>query len=552
MSGRLVFDLEATGLDPAADGFRIHCICGYNLTTQREFSFYGCEIDVGLDYLFLADELIGHNLINFDIPVIAHFRPNLSLKSKVTDTLVLARLAYPKRKSNALKVWGQELGILKGDFNESTDWKEFTTEMLEYCKQDVRVTKALYNHLMTLGLSEQSVELGHQVAPIIDKMCKRGVEFDLNKATKLYCDMEITKYEITRTLQTEFGDNFNPGSTQQVAKALIKKYNWRPTLLTPTGKPKVDGVVLDKLDYPEAKLLVEYGHYKKYIGQIATGKESWINSVKNGRIHGYVNSNGTITGRMTHSHPNLAQVPAGYSWMGKECRELFVAKSGHILVGCDAAGLEARLLAHYVAEIDNGEMADLVINGDIHTNTMNAINRIILFDLPRNDAKAAFYAWVYRCSDTRMDQTVGSSNKGALIKQALADTYPAVEEFCRNVEDKAKERMYLLGLDRRRIPIEMVTRITKTGKEFQVPDAPVNYLIQSAGAILMKKALTLVSHLNHVLNVHDEMVVECLPEEAKDVGRQLSESITKAGELLGLKCPMAGEYKIGNNWSELK
>ena len=109
---------------------------------------------------------------------------------------------------------------------------------------------------------------------------------------------------------------------------------------------------------------------QKRLGQLAEGNEAWLKLVKaDGRLHGRVTTNGAVTGRCTHSKPNLAQVPNAGSPYGKECRELFTVGEGKKLVGCDASGLELRCLAHYMARYDGGAYAKILLEEDIHTGT---------------------------------------------------------------------------------------------------------------------------------------------------------------------------------------
>ena len=142
--------------------------------------------------------------------------------------------------------------------------------------------------------------------------------------------------------------------------------------------------MLSSLPYPEAKLLSEYLLLDKRLGQLSDGQQAWLKAVDGitDRIHGRVNTNGTVTGRCTHHSPNMAQVPAVGAPYGKECRSLFGPPEGYYQIGCDASGLELRCLAHYLARYDGGAYAQVVLHGDIHTTNQKAAG------LPdRNSAK---------------------------------------------------------------------------------------------------------------------------------------------------------------------
>ena len=137
---------------------------------------------------------------------------------------------------------------------------------------------------------------------------------------------------------------------------------WKPKKKTDKGHVIVDEKVLSQIhNIPEAKLINRFLMLQKRIAQVS----SWIEAIKeDGRVHGKVITNGTITGRMSHQSPNMAQIPAVYSPYGKECRALWTVNKGYKLVGVDASGLELRMLAHYMNDKD---YTHEVVNGDIHT-----------------------------------------------------------------------------------------------------------------------------------------------------------------------------------------
>jgi len=176
--GPIVFDLETNGL--LNDATRIHCVALHWCEDNRTESFndepYGdgtydikedapmagnYAIHTGLQWLETADMLIGHNIIGFDLPIIRKLYPWFTPPSNILDTLVLSRLYHPNlldidKKSNkipsklfgrhSLEAYGHRLGEYKGDFGQGTDWKEWSQEMENYCKQDVIVTKKLCEH----------------------------------------------------------------------------------------------------------------------------------------------------------------------------------------------------------------------------------------------------------------------------------------------------------------------------------------------------------------------------------------------------------------------
>jgi len=614
----LIFDVETDGLLPELT--RIHCLVTENVETgevkrhnNQPDTYLG--IESGLRELEHADCIIGHNALGFDLKAIKKLYP--SFKPKLClDTVILSRLVWSDLKAtdfnnlrklgpdfpknliglHSLKAWGYRLGILKGSIaNDAgeTDWSRWTPEMEDYCVQDVKVTRALWDLIQTKKPSEVSVTLEHQFASVMLMMEDHGFAFDTKTAIELYTTLSKRRLELEAQLQTvfppkvipmktleyyhvvgepdnryttlaaakEMGFNrkhlvdgplktrsipFNPSSRDHIAERLIETYGWKPTEFGDNGKPTVDESVIGGLLYPEAKPLGEYLMLTKRIGQLAEGKEAWIKQERNGRIHGRINTNGAVTGRCTHSKPNLGQVPAASKDVpyGHECRSLFHAPAPFVLVGADASGIELRNLAHFMARYDGGEYAKVILEGDIHTVNQKAAG----LDT-RNQAKTFIYAWLYGAGDEKLGSIIGKGKKdGAELKARFLKNLPALKRLKEDVAETAR-RGYLLGLDKRVLPIRS-------------SHAALNTLLQSAGALVMKKATCLlVENLTSsglrwgtdwaiCSHVHDEWQMESTPEHAETVGRTAVEAIRLAGEFFQFRIPLAGEYKIGRNWAE--
>jgi DNA polymerase I-like protein with 3'-5' exonuclease and polymerase domains len=326
---------------------------------------------------------------------------------------------------------------------------------------------------------------------------------------------------------------FNVGSRQQVAERLeTKGAVWSE--LTPSGKPVVDEKTLKQNDHvPEAAKVLEYLLLQKRHAQVL----SWLEAVKeDGRVHGRVISNGAVTGRMTHQSPNMAQVPAGHSPYGKECRSCWTVPKGYKLVGIDASGLELRMLAHYMNDED---YTNEILNGDIHTT-----NQKLAGLESRNQAKTFIYALLYGAGDEKLGSVAGGGRRtGESLRRSFFDNLPSFATLRHKVGGAAAKRDYLKGLDGRKLKIRS-------------EHSALNTLLQGAGAIVMKQALVIlddkIKHLDahFVANVHDEWQIEVRQDQADEVGRLGVEAIIEAGKVLKLKCPLDGEYKVGDDWSE--
>jgi len=406
---KLVFDIETDGLEAN----KIWCIVAIDEENNVK-TFDPEQIQDGIDYLQKADTLIGHNILGFDIPVIKKLY-GVDLHSKhIVDTLVISRLINPnKEKGHSLKNWGFILGQNKGTPPE--DFTIYSKEMLDYCVLDVELNKKLYQHLQqhVKGFSQECVNLEHSVFKIINQQRKDGFKFDMYVAMALLSTLverrKEVEDEVHETFKPKWVDikeveprlkkdgtlskqglseheyngllekfsnvpmpkdykfirkqlvEFNLGSRKQIGEYLID-FGWKPERFTPTGQPIVDEGTLKRIDHiHEANLIAEFLLLQKRVAQI----QSWIDAVEDdGRVHGFVISNGAITGRMTHNNPNMAQVPSIHNVYGKECRQCWTVEEGNRLVGIDASQLELRLLAHYMADT---EYINEILHGDIHT-----------------------------------------------------------------------------------------------------------------------------------------------------------------------------------------
>ena len=577
----LVFDIETDGLDAT----KIWCISTCDIHTEELNSYYGDSLQEGLTVLQDADKLIGHNIIGFDIPVVNKLlHVDLSTKPLI-DTLVLSRLFNPVREGNhGLESWGYRVGLPKIDF---TDYGNFSPEMVEYCERDVLLNKKVYDVLNQerVGFSRKSIDLEQGVAEILNRQREKGFLLDVKHTTLLLAELEDkldatvvevhkafkpnenvlvlypvktsadklskmavtsdgTKYrlnsdeyddlhdkdKISRTIRTEF----NLGSRKQIGEYL-KKFGWKPTKFTPTGQPMVDESVLKKIKgIPEALLIAEYLTLQKRIAQI----KSWLkNTDDEDRVHGFVNTNGTITGRMTHREPNLAQVPNSNSPYGTECRACWTVPDDYKLVGIDASGLELRMLAHYM---DDEGFTNEILHGDIHT-----ANQKLAGLESRSQAKTFIYAFIYGAGDEKLGTVVGGGRAdGKRLKQSFLDNLPSLRNL-KNRVTRAAAKGHIKGLDGRKIYIRSA-------------HAALNSLLQGGGSIVMKEALCLLNSYiqdnnldaHFVANIHDEWQIEVLEKDAKKVGELGILAIQNAGLEFDMKCPLDGEYNIGANWSE--
>ncbi len=379
---------------------------------------------------------------------------------------------------------------------------------------------------------------------------------------------------------------FNPGSAMQIASRLKELHDWdapmtEPTAHYPEGQASVTEEILLTLEYPEVKHLLHYQMAEKRLQHLA----DWITRAREsrtpGRIHPNINTNGCNTSRMSHSQPNQTACPkvinddeTGDPIMGFpgrygfEMRSLWGPREGWLQVGGDASGLEIRMLGASLDRWDGGAYAKEAVEGDIHT-----LNMIAGKLLTRSQSKTVFYAYLYGSGDKNLGLTIAlhpslndeqrqsysipSNAKqkearfvaiGKLFRRNFESKLPALGNLIRYVKQAASEKGYLILLDGRHAPSRS-------------EHSALNTLMQGNGSIVCKLALMIaiaemikagyVWGIDYalMLNAHDEMQGEARPEVAEPFGKIIAAAYAEAGRRLKVRCPLAGEYKVGKNWA---
>jgi DNA polymerase I-like protein with 3'-5' exonuclease and polymerase domains len=458
--------------------------------------------------------------------------------------------------------------------------------MQVYCEGDTLVSLELYNYFQGQWLDPRCHQLEHEFAYVMSLQEDFGFPFNERAAYGLVNTLKARREEIDAQLQEVFPPIteerispktgralkskvviFNPGSRTQVAARLRECYPEITFASTEKGNVKVDDDVLEILGekYPEAKILAEYQLLSKRLGQIAEGKEAWLKHCQrygDSRIHGGVKTNGSVSGRVACVSPNMAQVPSVGHAYGEECRALFTAAPGWLLVGTDAAGLELRALGAWLAYYDNGEYANLVSNDGFDIHAYNA-KLFGIYDgvgtiskSARDLSKRLIYALLYGAGAKKVGSVIDITKSedwqiktGRETIETFYKNLPAIKKLKDMIDQRITTRGYLFGIDGR--PLQIRSR-----------HSALNQLLQSTGAILMKKATCLFyeemekTGLKHGVDwgmcafIHDELQATVKPEFAELTGKIAVQSIEKSAEVFGLKCPFTGESKIGKNWAE--
>ena len=413
------------------------------------------------------------------------------------------------------------------------------------------------------------VALEHDVARILTQQELHGWYFDERSAWQLASSLR-TELEKTYQLLRDkhpfvFGSSFtpkadnkrygyvkdceltklkelNPTSRDHISWILQTFHGWKPKLLTPTGKPIIDEVVLKEIAADGITIAEDFLKcldITKKLGMISEGTNAWLKlCTTSKRIHHHC-SVATNTHRCAHRNPNLGQVPSDHDF-----RKLFMPTPGQIMVGADLAGIELRMLAHYLARYDQGRYADILLNGDIHQVNADKIG------ISRRDVKTVTYAFLYGAGNSKIGHSFDpqlsdaqAKKKGSEIREAFVNAIDGLAELLEAIK-AAAEKGFIRSIDGRKIHVDS-------------PHKSLNYLLQSGAGVLAKRWMV-INHQNtqelccsQLAFIHDELQFECHPEHAIDLSASLVRSAEQAGQYYKLRLPIAAEAKQGRDWSEV-
>ena len=349
--------------------------------------------------------------------------------------------------------------------------------------------------------------------------------------------------------------DFNPTSRQHIAWALQTFRGARFLKLTETGKPKVDEATIseirdtaisqgNQLLHDECEKFIRLLTLQKWLGQLSEGTNSWFNSIEgDGCIH-HSCTLATQTGRNAHRGPNLGQVVSA-PW----ARELFVPHPGMVMVGADLEGLELRCLGHYLSRFDQGAFADVVINGDIHQQNADRVG------CTRKEVKTITYAFIYGAGDQKLGHSLHpelsdaqKKQLGQELRRKFLDAIPGLEPLINAVKERVRDCGRLRALDGRPIFCS-------------AEHASLNYLLQSAGAIISKRwvvigqqmidsaGLTYDTDYTRCAYVHDEVQLSVAPNEVDRVKQLLEAAAPEAGRYYNFRVPITAAADHGENWA---
>lgn len=573
------FDTETTSKDPMRAG-----LVGISISVSPDEAFY---IPVGHMYDEAPAQLninmvisrlqpvfedrktrkIGQN-VKYDWMVLSRY--GLRILGPVADTMVAAYLLNPTRRSYgldrlALDYLGHRMISYEEVAGSGKNARCFSAvpveEAVPYSCEDADITLCVYEllekELKDAGLWELFETIEMPLVPVLMNMEKRGVAVDTDALEALSKHFEAQLAVLEENIYALAGEKFNINSPQQLGAILFDKLGL-PTQKKTKKKTgySTDADVLTTLaaHHELPVLLLRHRTLSKLKSTYADALPGLINP-ETGRIHTSYNQTATATGRLSSTDPNLQNIPVRTE-EGRQIRKAFIPRPGWVFVSADYSQVELRILAHYSR--DPILMEAFRNDEDIHTRTAEEVFQIfpeMITDDLRRQAKAINFGIVYGISPFGLARDLGISQKMAknYIDSYLA-RYKGVKEFMERAVEEARETgqtRTMFGRIRHLPDIHSPNRTLRGIAE----RAAINTPIQGTAADIIKLAMIKTeSELNKkgyescmILSVHDEIVLECPPQEKEDVKNLIKDIMENICELeVKLKVNVAE----GENWAE--
>ena len=498
----------------------------------------------------LTDESI--NKYTFDSkPLFSYADKNgFEIQSLKTDLLLGAYLLQPSASSYSLENLCKSYLLELPQVNNSD--KELYSAV--YCMP--QLCEKLLSEVEEKGMTSLLENIEIPLANVLAKMENVGFSVDKEGIENYGTVIGEQIKTLEKDIYDQVGYEFNINSPKQLGKALFEDMGLPCKKKTKSGY-STNADVLESLrhSYPVVEMVLSYRTLAKLKSTYCEGLLKVI--ADDGRIHSNFNQTETRTGRISSTEPNLQNIPVRTE-LGREMRKFFVAKEGCVLIDADYSQIELRVLA----DISNDEN---MIKGFKDNQDIHAITASQVFNMPidmvtpvmRSRAKAVNFGIVYGIGAFSLAKDIKVSNKEAsnYIKSYLAH-YSGVDEYMKNVVEKAKETGYAVTMfGRRRYLPELATgnHMTRAFGERVARNMP----IQGTAADIIKIAMVNVDkrikkeNLNArlILQVHDELIVEAPQDEAMRVAMMLQEEMENA---VKLKVPLIAEASMGKTWYDAK
>lgn len=435
------------------------------------------------------------------------------------------------------------------------DCDKFKNALYAYCIGNLsNITLEKLKEINSIDLFN-NIEM--PLVEVLSQMQVNGMYVDKNELIQIGNKLKEKLDILTSEIHELAGENFNINSTQQLGKILFEKLKLPIIKKTKTGY-STDVDILEKLknEHPIIEKILEYRSLMKLNSTYVEGLLPYINK-KTSRIHSFFHQTITATGRISSTEPNLQNIPTRIE-LGKQLRKVFKPREGYIYIDADYSQVELRVLAHISK--DENMMQAFLHDEDVHKQAASKVLGIPIEEVTkeqRSSAKAVNFGIVYGISDFGLSEQLGISRKEAknYIEQYL-EKYSGIQKFMNDIVEEAKEKGYVETLFHRRRYIPELKSNNYMVRQFGAR-AAMNTPIQGTAADIMKIAMiTTYKKLKEmnldaqiVLQVHDELILECNINQKDIVAKLLKESMENA---IKMDVPLKVETSEAINWYEAK
>ncbi len=507
------------------------------------------------DYIILARHGLVVSPLTFDT-MLAEFIVNPSSRDMGLKNLAAARLGEEMTHIEELIGKGKKQ-IRMADVAAAT--------VANYAAADAEITLRLMpimkRELERVNGVKILEEIDLPLSPVLGEMEMTGALIDAEFFTQMSKDLAKRLSEIEKEIFAYVGKTFNINSPQQLSDVLFNYLRLEPPdkgRKTATGFYSTSADVLENLrgKHPVLDFILEHRELSKLKSTYVDALPAAIHP-KTGRVHTSYSQIGTVTGRLSSNNPNLQNIPIRTE-TGRKVRQGFIAAQGNLLLSVDYSQIELRVAAHMAQ--DEAMLAAFRAGEDIHATTAAAIYNIPLENVTqemRRRAKAINFGLIYGMSAfglTRAtDLTLAEAED---FVQAYFRKFPGVKKYLDSIRRQAAEIGYvetLLG--RRRYFPALQGKVNSQVKSREEREA-INAPIQGTAADILKIAMIRIPPAleaaglkgKMLLQVHDELVLECPEKEANQTAALVQEIMANA---YPMSIPLQTEARAGTNWGEM-
>lgn len=515
-------------------------------------------INLTKEYILLKQEGIELGGIDYDVSIAAYIlnptNNKLDIENLIEQYLEIDMKEYKNGEEQVKQI--NLFDIVEENEEQQKDKKQEKTYLM-YVYSISKIKDITSKNLDKIGALNLFYNIDMPTVEVLSNMQWNGMYVDENRLMEFGKELTDKLQILTKEIYEMAGEEFNINSTKQLGEILFEKMKLPVVKKTKSGY-STDVDVLEKLksEDPIIEKILDYRQLMKLNSTYVEGLKQYINP-KTKRIHSFFHQTITATGRISSTEPNLQNIPTRFE-LGKRVRKVFEPEKGKIYIDADYSQIELRVLA----DISNDEhMIQAFKEGqDIHKQAASKVFKTPIEQVTkeqRSDAKAVNFGIVYGISDFGLGEQLGISRKKA--KQYITEyleQYSGIKAFMENITEKAKEEGYVETLFHRRRYIPELKSNNYMVRQFGAR-AAMNTPIQGTAADIMKIAMINVYKelkkqklkAKIVLQVHDEMMIECSEKEKKQVKDIMKKCMETA---VNLKVPLIVDISEACNWYECK